>query len=241
MHGASKPPHSAAIVVAAGSSTRMAAAERKPFLEIGRRTLIEQTCRALSRAEGIAWIVVVAHADDLERMRSLARTSPDLSKVVAVVPGGPRRSDSVRAGVDAAPPQAEVIAVHDAARPFVDPEVVTQALKVALHSGAALVALPVRDTIKQSSDGNHAHGTLDRAVLWAAQTPQCFRTRVLRELLQRSGAEDFAPTDDAALYERYVGPIPMVPGHASNMKITTPDDLELARALLVHRAAKDGA
>ncbi len=228
-------PRCAAVVVAAGSSTRMGASERKPFLSLGRRTMIEETCAALSAAEGLEWIVVVAHADDQARMAELARTSPAMAKVTRIVTGGASRTDSVRAGVEATPAAAQVIAVHDAARPLVDPKVVSQALCVAAKTGAALVAMPVRDTIKSSASGAFAESTLDRSILWSAQTPQCFRAQVLRELLERAQREQFSPTDDAALYERYIGPVPMVPGLGTNLKITTPEDLELARMLLAQR------
>ena len=103
--------------------------------------------------------------------------------------------------------------------------------------GLTHVALPVADTLKRSVGGDRSQTTLDRAGLWAAQTPQVFRTELLLRLLERAEEDGFRTTDDAALHERYVGPVPLVPGERSNLKITTPEDLELARAILASRGA----
>jgi 2-C-methyl-D-erythritol 4-phosphate cytidylyltransferase len=131
------------------------------------------------------------------------------------------------------------VAVHDAARPLVTRAIVERALTVADRRGAALVAMPVRDTIKTSSTGDLAEGTIDRSVLWAAQTPQVFRTALLRELFERAASDEFRPTDEAALHERYVGPVPLVEGESDNLKITTPTDLVVAEAILRARARKE--
>jgi len=227
----------AAVLVAAGRSTRMAGAggDRKPFLVLGGRSILEHTCDAFDRAETIAAIVIVGHPEDLPRLRELAGAAPALRKVRAVVPGGAERSDSVRAGVAAVPADTELVAVHDAARALVRPETIDAAVRTASERGGALVALPVRDTIKESEDGAAAARTLDRARLWAAQTPQVFRRADLFEWHERAAAEGFSPTDDAALCERYRGPVPLVPGAAANMKITTPEDLAIAAAILALR------
>ncbi len=129
-------------------------------------------------------------------------------------------------------PACRLVAVHDVARALVEPTLVEQVVQRASVRGAALVAAPMVDTVKTSSDGLHAETTLDRSVLWCAQTPQVFQIARLKELLERARAENFRPTDDAALHERYLGPIPMVPGSPHNLKITTPEDLILAAAIL---------
>jgi 2-C-methyl-D-erythritol 4-phosphate cytidylyltransferase len=232
-------PTAVAIVVAAGNSTRMGRgagdSARKPLLEIGGRTLLEHACAAFDAVPSVREIVVVAHPDDVARVRGLGSHSGALAKVRAVVAGGAQRTDSVRAGVDAASREFEIVLVHDAARPLVSPAVIERAIEVAARDGAALVAIPVRDTLKNAPDGARAMSTVDRSTLWAAQTPQAFRGAVLRDLLARAAAESWVPTDDAALYERYVGPITLVPGEATNLKITTPEDLVLASAILAQR------
>ncbi len=233
-------PHTAALIVAAGDSTRMGsgAAVRKPLLLLGARTVIEHSCAAFDASDAVREIVVVAHTDDLERMRELASSSPAMHKVRAIVSGGELRTDSVRAGLRACAIDCELIAVHDAARPLVTTDVIERALRVAAREGAALVAVPVVDTLKSSSDGRRADSTLDRSTLWSAQTPQVFRRKLLADLLERAASEQFRPTDEAALHERYVGPIAISRGASTNVKLTTPEDLALFTALLSLRSER---
>ena len=129
----------------------------------------------------------------------------------------------------------DVICVHDAARPLIRTATIERAIAVAARQGAALVAVPLRDTVKRSASGHSADETLERSHLWAAQTPQCFRTELLRDLLRRAEQDGFRPTDDSALHERYVGPVPIVEGDAANLKLTTPTDLAIAEAILAER------
>jgi 2-C-methyl-D-erythritol 4-phosphate cytidylyltransferase len=129
-------------------------------------------------------IVVVGFEPDLGRLRKLAASSPAMRKVSAVVAGGETRSDSVAAGAGAVRSDAALIAVHDVARPLVETDLVERAIAVAAARGAAVVAIPVTDTIKTSSDGKCAESTLDRSLLWRAQTPQV-SARALRSLLER--------------------------------------------------------
>ncbi|MCY2959342.1 MAG: 2-C-methyl-D-erythritol 4-phosphate cytidylyltransferase [Planctomycetota bacterium] len=234
-------PSTSALIVAAGSSTRMGAGAgiRKPFLALGGLTVIEHACSAFDRVAAVTEIVVVGHADDLDRLRALAASSSAMRKVRALVPGGELRTDSVRAGVRACAPGSELVAVHDAARPLVTSTIIERALHLAAREGAALVAVPVVDTVKTSADGERADATLDRSVLWAAQTPQVFRRALLVELLERAAREGFRPTDEAALHERYVGPIPISRGASHNAKLTTPEDLAVFTALLRLRQESD--
>ncbi len=230
-------PWTSALVVAAGGSTRMGGASvRKPFLVLGARTVLEHACAAFDVTPAVREIVIVGHLEDLDRIRALAASSAALRKVRAIVAGGELRTDSVRAGVRATAPEAELVAVHDAARPLVTREVVERALTLAALEGAALVAIPVVDTVKTSSDGVRAEATLERSVLWAAQTPQVFRRELLLEFLDRAAREGFRPTDEAALHERYAGPIPISRGSSANGKLTTPEDVAVFTALLCLRA-----
>lgn len=233
-------PRAAAVVVAAGSSARMGLApgERKPFIELAGRTVLEHACAALTAARGVTELVIVAREEDLARLEALARESEALALLSALVPGGAERTDSVRAGVAATSEACRLVAVHDAARPLIRSEVVERALACAARAGAALVAVPVRDTIKRSPDGETAAETVERGQLWAAQTPQVFGRALLLELLARAAREGFSATDEAALHEHFVGPVPLVRGDASNLKLTTRDDLEVAAALFASRGAR---
>ena len=206
---------------------------RKPLLSLAGRPLLEHACAALDAARLVTEIIVVTHPEDVETIERWCSERSAFDKVRAVVTGGAERAESVARGVRWCSFVVDVIAVHDAARPLVRPEAVDEVIARAAETGAALLAVPVRDTLKQAGEGGTSVGrTLDRASLWAAQTPQCFAARAFREVLERAAAEGFAPTDDAALWERYKGPVAVVEGDPANMKITTPADLELAAAWL---------
>jgi 2-C-methyl-D-erythritol 4-phosphate cytidylyltransferase len=223
MAGAPKTPSGAAPV-------------RKPLLEVCGRTVLEHACAAFDSSPLVTSIVLVGHRDDLGRLRELVADRaghPALAKVRAVVAGGKERTDSVRAGVQAALGEAvDVLCIHDAARPLISTAILERAIEVAAEQGSSLVAVPVRDTIKSSSSGAQSESTLERSLLWAAQTPQCFHPTRLRELLERAAADGWLPTDEAALHERYLGPVPIVEGNPENLKLTSEADLALVEAFL---------
>lgn len=211
-----------AVVVAGGSGTRFGA--RKQYALLDGRPVLAWSLDAARRA--CSGVVLVLPADDVD-----AAPSWDADLVVA---GGISRSDSVRAGLAAVPPGAEVIAVHDAARPLAGAAIWARAID-AVRRGAdgAIPVVGVTDTIKSvGADGVPV--TLDRSGLVAVQTPQTFRAEVLRSAHRRGGDA----TDDAALVEAGGGTVVLVPGHSRNLKITHPDDLLVAAALLqAHLAA----
>lgn len=230
------------VLVAAGSSRRMLGqgGARKPLIEIDGRTLLEHVLRTFEATRCIESVVILGHADDLTSMRALVErlAAPErgpgerIQKVRAVLAGGAERADSVRIGCRADIPdeRARLLCIHDAARPFVRVEEVQRVVESAAEHGAALLAIPVRDTLKHSDDGERVGRTVDRAPLWAAQTPQVFeRRRFLRCLADSHGAPG-SPTDDAALWEDQIGPVHIVRGSARNLKITEGDDLQWARA-----------
>lgn len=224
----------AVVIVAAGNSTRMGLAEgeRKPQLLLEGLPILERTCALFNSIDEVSEIILVAFKDDIPTFEQWTVDKPALDKVRVIIPGGAQRADSVRAGVFWCSFDLDVIAVHDGARPLTDPAVVLAALHTARTKGAALVAAPVHDTIKESDNGRTAARTLDRSRLWAAQTPQVFDAKRLRELVKLAAEERFSPTDDAALWERYEKAISLVPSDASNLKITTPADLAIASAIL---------
>ncbi len=219
-------PFASAVLVAAGRSTRMGGATRKPAILLAGRSVLERTLDAFRAAGTVAQIVVVVHADDLDDWR--ARLADD----IVLVAGGAERTDSVRAGVNVT--TSEVVLVHDAARCLVRPERLDQVAQAARADGAALLAVPVRDTLHRASEGR-AVEVVEREDLWAAQTPQAFRTDLLRSHLERAATETWTPTDDAALHERYASPVTLVSGDPDNLKLTTPADVALFEALLAAR------
>jgi len=186
--------------------------------------------------------VIVCHPDDLDTVRGFHGASPAFQKLCAVISGGRERADSVRLGCQEVPgawlqAEAEVgfVAIHDAARPLIRAADIERVVAAAKAQGAALLALPVRDTLKRSVDGRCSQDTLDREGLWAAQTPQVFGVAALRRFQQRALAEGFRGTDDAALFERYGEAPRLVAGSLDNLKITERADLALGEALLSAR------
>ena len=222
-----------AVIVAAGRGTRMGGLD-KCALQIGRRSLLSysvDTLRAVSEA-----VVVVVAADRLASWQECA--AAEQWRVAALVAGGAERGDSVRAGfaaLRAALLEMDVVAVHDGARPLVTRGQVRACLVAADAHGAAILAAPVTDTIKRVRDGQVVE-TLDRAALWAAQTPQCFRADLLGAAFSWMADTGGGPfTDEAGMVEAFGHPVRIVPGNARNPKVTRPGDLAFAEALLRER------
>lgn len=217
-----------AVIVAAGSGSRLPGPRPKQFRRLGGRTLIERGLDAASRASRISSIVLVLPPSELAAGRTLVEGR--YAKLSAVVAGGARRQDSVSAGAAAAG-ECDVIVVHDAARPFAPPELFDAVAMEAERCGAAIAAVPVADTVKEVDETGRVRRTLDRSGLALAQTPQAFRRQTLMDALDRARAEGIVATDEASLVERFGGEVRVVPSSRLNMKVTDPEDLPVARAL----------
>lgn len=217
-----------AVIVAGGVGKRLKSKVRKSFVRLAGRPMLGWVLRALERSPSVRQIVIVAHPGDLAATRRLAR-SERAAKVAAVVPGGETRMASVGRGLRALPPGTQWVLVHDAARPLVTPALIEAAIQAARRAKAAIVAVPVIPTIKQAKD-RWVVKTLDRGTLWAVQTPQVFERKLLEGA--HAKANGFAATDDAALVEAIGKRVKIVPGSERNIKVTTPEDLIVARALL---------
>jgi 2-C-methyl-D-erythritol 4-phosphate cytidylyltransferase/2-C-methyl-D-erythritol 2,4-cyclodiphosphate synthase len=221
----------AAIIAAGGQGTRLGAGVPKQLLVIGGMTVLRRSLELFAGHERVDEIVVVLP-------RELAADPPgDLSvkeKPLLVVAGGDRRQDSVRNGFDAVRSRADVVIIHDAARPFASPGLVTRTIDAAWESGAAMAALAASDTVKLARDGPDrallVERTIPRERVFLAQTPQAFRTEVLAAALA-ANTDDVAVTDEAALAEAAGFPVRIVAGETTNLKITTMADLAAAQAL----------
>ena len=217
-----------AIVPAGGLGTRMGSRRPKQYLRLGRVPILVATLRALGRARGIAGIVVVVpEAHVAETRRLLARLR--VPRILDVVAGGADRQESVWRGLQRIPEQAERVLVHDAVRPFIDAALVARVLAAAA-GGAATCGIPVRETVKRVSDAGAIEATIPRQGLWLTQTPQVFTRALLWEAHEKARRDGFAGTDDAVLVERLGVTVAMVAGLGQNLKITTPEDLQTARA-----------
>ena len=224
-----------AIIAAGGHGTRLGAERPKQFLEVGGATILQHSIRAFERHDRIDEIVAVVPAEFVQdEQRSL--TSP--RKPIRVIPGGPRRQDSVANGFARVPRRTDLIVIHDAARPFVSRGVIDRTLDAAQESGAAVAALVARDTVKLA-DRSGAQAmvdmTLPRETIYLAQTPQAFRREVLQDAVAL-GRETTDATDEAMLAERAGHPVRLVDGDPRNIKITTQDDLALARGIISESA-----
>ncbi|WP_223299026.1 2-C-methyl-D-erythritol 4-phosphate cytidylyltransferase [Paenibacillus darwinianus] len=221
-----------AVIVAAGRGTRMGTAESKQYLPLRGKPVLVHTLAIFERMREIRDVVLVTGVEDVERCRRLA-AEHGLRKVAAVVPGGGERQHSVRLGLAAA--SSPWVMVHDGVRPLVTPESVRRCIAAAYRHGAAVLAVPVKDTIKKVDAAGIIESTPDRRSLWAIQTPQAFRRELLEACHGRAEGEGFIGTDDAMVVERYGHPVAVAEGDYTNIKITTPDDLPYAAFLLSGR------
>ena len=217
-----------AIIVAAGSGTRFGSEVPKQFLEINGKPMISHSIAAFENAAEIDEIVLVVSPETMERAEVLRS-----SKVSAVVPGGPFRVQSVRNGFCVADKSSSVVAVHDAARPLVLPDEIDEVVKRASEIGAACFTMPVTDTIKEIERGIITR-TIDRETLRRAATPQAFKYEILEQALSDSDVDAFA-TDECFLVEKLGYDIACVDGSTQNIKITYPEDLLIAEAIVRSR------
>jgi 2-C-methyl-D-erythritol 4-phosphate cytidylyltransferase len=221
------------IVVAAGRSERMGGVD-KVFAPLAGRPLLAWTLRAFKNCPVIDGVVVVVARNTVDRAAAIVREWR-FANVVDIVAGGDQRQDSVRAGLEAAR-DAAIVAVHDGGRPLVTTELIERGVGLARETGAAVCAVPSRDTVKQASgDPPVVQATVDRSSAWLTQTPQCFD----RALLLRAHKESqVVATDDAALVEALGHPVRLYPGDFWNLKVTTQEDLTIAEALIHARFAR---
>ncbi len=228
--------HVNAVIVAAGKGERLGTRVPKPFLPVCGIPLLVHTLRSLDQAHLLSTLVVVVAPEREKPCRELLQVHGPFRCDIRLAHGGPQRQDSVRLGLAALDAGCDIVVIHDAARPFISPAVIHNSIRVADQVGAALVAVPVADTLKRVEKMHRPDlmvvETLPRQNVWLAQTPQTFRVELIRDAHQRALAEAIHATDDAALVEKIGGTVQIVPGKRRNFKITTPDDLRLAESLL---------
>ncbi len=225
-------PLCSAVVVAAGSARRMEGID-KILAPLGELPVLVHTLYAFQDCPAVEEVVVVTREDLLVEIGRLCRDF-NMDKVTKVVVGGAERIHSVLAGLREVRPEADLIAIHDGARPLVPLDVVEEAVARAAVTGAAAPALPVTDTIKRGEKGV-AVETVDRSSLWAVQTPQVFEAGLIRAALERAAADGAVLTDDCAAVERLGMKVSLTRGSRENIKITTPFDLLLGEAILEAR------
>jgi 2-C-methyl-D-erythritol 4-phosphate cytidylyltransferase / 2-C-methyl-D-erythritol 2,4-cyclodiphosphate synthase len=221
----------AAIIPAGGVGKRMGLGSPKQFRILAGVPLLIHSVRAFEQVADISAIIIAVPMDYLAHTRELLEQY-GLQKAT-VVAGGQLRQDSVQAGLAHVPPECEFVAVHDGARPLISPVLITACLAAARKTGAALAAIPVSDTIKEVTSDHIISGTVDRERLWQAQTPQVVRTDTLRKAFAVAAETSFIGTDEASFLELINEPMAVVQGSEQNIKITRPDDLVIAEAILM--------
>ena len=213
----------------------------KQFLELGGIPVLIHTLRAFAAVPSVTQMYVAVRAGEVERVTAQVREH-GLADKVRVVTGGDSRQESVAhalAAVECA--DDDIVLVHDAVRPLIEPEVIERTIEAAAKSGAAIVGLPAVDTIKQverTADGALITATIPREYIVQAQTPQGFRAGLLRRAFAEADADGFAGTDEASLVERAGARVMVVPGSPENIKITQPGDLDVAEFYLQRRASR---
>ena len=220
-----------AIIVAAGRGTRMGPDIDKLFLEVAGRPVVAHTWARFDAAPDVGEIVLVVRAGMEAAFQEIAATL-DLKKPFRLTVGGAERQDSVWNGLQAVSAGAEVVAIHDGARPCVAQELIASVFSAARKFGAAVAAQRVTDTIKQSDDGATIARTVERAKLWSVQTPQAFRVEVIRQAIAAARERGLNFTDDTAACELIGQPVKLVESRQPNPKVTVPGDLPFIESLL---------
>lgn len=225
-----------AIIAAAGTGSRMGTATKKQYLALAGLPVLVHTLKVFENSALIKQVVLVVGQEEIAWCQRDILEKFNFTKVLAVVPGGAYRQHSVYNGLMALSVEpTDIVLVHDGARPLVTEEVLAATINGARELGAAVAAVPVKDTIKKASTQGVIIDTPPREELWAVQTPQAFQYQILMNAYQQAEQEDFIGTDDASLVERSGHEVHLVNGSYENIKITTLEDMAFAEAILKRR------
>jgi len=219
------------VIPAAGTGSRMGGDRPKQFMDLGGVPVLLRTVLAFQRSAVVDVIVIAARSSEIPAVRAMLRMSP-CPKVVSVVRGGRHRQDSVLNGLrELGKHGAGIVLIHDAVRPFVTEKMIMDVSMAVIRYGGALLAVHPKDTLKVSTGGDRVGKTLPREGLWLAQTPQAFRMNIIMEASLRAKAHGYLATDDAALVEACGVDVRILEGSYENIKITTLEDMDLARVI----------
>jgi 2-C-methyl-D-erythritol 4-phosphate cytidylyltransferase len=218
-----------AVVVPAGGLGRRMGGVKKQYLELAGAPLLLHTLRPFLEHPDVEWVVVPLPPEDAAAPPSWML---DVDPRITLVAGGDERGDSVARALESVPPEADIVIIHDAARPLVSRAIIDRTIRVAARGHGAVAAIPVGDTIKEVDAGGVVTATPDRNRLWRAQTPQAFPRALIQDAYRRAAEEGIHATDDAALVERIGGRVLVVDGAPENLKVTGPADIIVAEALL---------
>ncbi|WP_313758341.1 2-C-methyl-D-erythritol 4-phosphate cytidylyltransferase [Tissierella sp.] len=219
------------IIAAAGMSNRMGSKINKQFIAIDGKPILAHTIEKFERCRYIDEIILVAKEEEIEYCRKEIVKRYKFNKVANIIRGGKERQDSIYNGILALSEKTDIVLTHDGARPFVNIENIEDGIKGTTAYGACVIGVPVTDTIKVVGENKTIDNTPQRALLWAAQTPQCFLKHILIKGYERAISNGFIGTDDSSIVERIGYDVKMIMGSYENIKITTPKDIILAESL----------
>jgi 2-C-methyl-D-erythritol 4-phosphate cytidylyltransferase len=225
------------LIPAAGSGKRMGSGQNKLLLNVLGQPLLSWTVQAALASQSIEWIGIMGQPYDFPAFEALL-TPLHSPKPVQLIVGGDTRQQSVFNGIQALPPEAKFVLIHDGARCLATPDLFDRCTEALQHCQGLIAAMPVKDTIKVVDSEGWITDTPDRQGLWGAQTPQGFDVALLKACHDKGKQEGWEVTDDAALLEKCGQPVKIVPGEDTNLKITTPVDLAIAEFILGQRSAK---
>ena len=221
-----------AIIVAAGKGVRMQGSLRKQYLPLAGLPILAHTLTVLAECELVGQIYLVIPQDDFDFCRERILNRIKLAATVNLVAGGARRQESVYRGLQQLDPGCRIVVIHDGVRPFVQHDQITACINGAQKFGACILGIPAYDTLKQVDKSENIVNTITRDAIWLAQTPQAFRYDLVKKAHDQARLDGYQGTDDASLVERLGATVKIIRGSRSNIKITTKEDLEIARALL---------
>jgi len=221
-----------AVIVSAGKGHRFMKGKKKQFHFLEGKPILAHTLDKFETCPLIRSILLVVGQEDMDYCLKEVIEAYRFQKVSQIVPGGKRRQESVKNGIDALQKDADIVAIHDGVRPFVTKAMIEDSIHSAVRYGAVVLAMPVKETIKMSNPDGTVLKTLDRESLWQIQTPQTFQVNIIKEAYYRATENGFMGTDDSSLVERLGVKVHILPGSYTNIKITTPDDLLLANLFL---------
>ncbi|SET73010.1 2-C-methyl-D-erythritol 4-phosphate cytidylyltransferase [Natronincola peptidivorans] len=221
-----------AIIVAAGKGKRMGEGFNKQYIPLKEKPIVAHTLQIFENSQYIDEIILVVGKEEVSFAKTEIIEKYKFTKVVKVIEGGKERQDSVYNGLLEVNKRCQIVLIHDGARPFVKEKIIKNSIDMAEKIGAAVAAMPVKDTIKMVGDELEVVNTPERKYLWAVQTPQTFQYKLLKTAYEKLRTEKVIVTDDAMAVERLGHTVKIIEGSYENIKITTPEDLIIAKAIL---------
>jgi len=222
----------AVIIPAAGTGTRMGSDIPKPFLKLFGKSILQRSIQCFLQIDGLMQVLIATSEEYFEECKSIFDDISHEEIQFNVVKGGNERQDSIWNAIQHLTTEIDLVAIHDAVRPFVKKVHIDNCFDAASEFGGAVLCVPAKDTIKKVNSENFITETPDRSQLWQAQTPQVFRKKIIAEAYESAIKENFLGTDDASLVERYGGTVKVVEGSRENLKITFPIDLKIAEFII---------